>query len=835
MKKIFENPKILLYIGVVVGFIAITVIYFSPILKGHALLQPDIIHSVGSAKELRDFRSETGEETYWSNAMFGGMPTYQTGAQYPYDVMRWIDSALRFLPRPADYMFLLLAGFFFLMMVWKNDWKIALFSAIAFAFTSYFSIILAAGHNGKLHTICYFAPTFAGIVLLFRNQLKSGFFVTAIFGGLQFAANHIQMTYYFFIVVGFFLLAKLYEAFIKKELKPYFISVGVFFCALVFALSFNAARLWTTYEYSNETTRGASELTSAKKKGADKGLEKDYIVQWSYGILETGNLFIPNLMGGASSDDSFDPKSLKKLFDSGEISQKDYTKYARYITGSPYWGEQPFTAGPAYQGAVVIFLFLVGLFFLPRKHLIWIIPSSVLVVMLSWGKNFMPLTEFFIDYVPLYNKFRAVSSILVALEFIVPIAVGIALYRYFFTLEISSLYKRKILTWVGGGILLIIILVYLLGTSLLPFANYEEQKHLPQYILDAIKEDRIAIFKKDVLRTFIFSALVLLGFFVYENRKIKKDILLLALSALCLIDLFVVNKRYLNSDNFVEKSLVENPFVTEPSDRLLARAEQNPNLLRLVYGAEMNKALENLKEKDTTHYRVFNLATSTFQETNTSYFHQSLGGYHAAKLRKYQDIIDRFFSSPSEKMLPILNMLNAKYIVSGDMTKPEIIPNPDTNGNAWMVGKIIPVKTADEEIALLSKINNKREAILREKELSSIKGKEILPDTTAYIKLESYRPNRLIYESKSKTPQIGVFSEIYYPHGWKAKVDDKESPIFKVNYLLRGIYLPEGKHKIVFEFTPNSVNLGSSIALVSFLLFVLITLLLYKKFVKLKK
>ncbi|MCB9201547.1 MAG: YfhO family protein [Flavobacteriales bacterium] len=821
MKKI--TPYI--YIGIcVVAFALISISYFTPVLSSKSIIQPDIVNYRGGAEELIKYRDSHGEDTYWTNSMFGGMPTYQAGAQYPMDILKSVDGFIRsFLPRPADYLFLCLAGFFFLGMVLTRNWKYALLGATMFGFSSYFFIILEAGHNAKAHTIAYFAPLLAGVYLLFNKKYIWGFITTVLFFGLELMANHPQMTYYLFFAIGAFILVQFFYSIKDRELKSYFTSIFLFVIATFLAIGMNSSRILSTYEYSKETTRGKSELVKQGEENPKSGLNKDYITNWSYGKLETLNLFIPNFMGGSSSDANFQPKELEKAIQKNIKSQEQYNKITPYLSGSPYWGEQPGTS-PAYQGAIVCFLTIIGLFFIPFKHRIWLLASIVISILLAWGKNFMFLTDLFIDYVPFYDKFRAVSSFMVVPELLFPIVAMLGMYHYFTSRKLTAKYKRNILTYVGGGVLALLALFYLLGRYLFPFANEMELANLPDVILEGIKSDRITLFDSDVLRTFIFCGITLIVLFFYENRKLKVDYVLYIIIALSLIDLWSVDKRFLNDENFVSSKYMNNLFPTEINESMIKDAEENPELQRIVYFAGMNNVLNQIKERDTTNYRVFNTTYSPFNENNTSYFHHSIGGYHGAKLRRYQELVDRYFNFSSGNVnIDVLNMLNTKYILLGNPAEPEVAPNPDANGNAWFVSKLKFAKNANEELDLIDSLDSKKEVIIRNDNLPS--NTQYKSDTLALIKLEKYEPNHLTYKSQSLTKQFGVFSEIYYPYGWKAYIDGELTPHYRVNYVLRGMEIPKGIHKIEFVFNPKVVYQGKLITVSCFILFLILSIL----------
>lgn len=851
-----KNKNLIFSLVALAFFALVAIFYCAPIFSGKAIVQPDIINYVGSSKEMLTYQDKLDENVYWSDAMFGGMPTYQTGAQYDFDVIKSIDRLIRFLPRPADYIFILFTGFFILGLTLFKNWKYALTGSIFFAVGAYFFIIIAAGHNAKVHTIAYFAPLVAGILLLYRKKYILGFLLTTFFMALELSANHIQMTYYLFLVMLVYAVVQGYDSFKKKELPHFFKASALVVGATILALGLNAPRLLSTYEYSKETTRGKSDMTLLRNN--ESGLEKEYITQWSYGKLETLNLFIPNFFGGASSggEDKLTNyistlQNMQYTLGEDEFNQQAFQMLVSQ-SRSPYWGEQPGTSGPAYQGAVVVFLFILGLFMVRGKYAKykwWLLGATVLSIVLAWGKNFSLLTDFFIDYFPMYDKFRAVSSILVMAEFTMPLLAIFTLYVFFQDTDDKEK-RQKLLLYVGGGTVAFLIILYLFGGSLFAFTNDFDVMMKDQFIQlvkqynpnavgfwdshmnelnNAIIQDRLDLFKADTLRTLIFVLLTLAVLFAYHQNVLKnKTVAILAIGIFALVDGLTVNKRYLNDDNFISKNYVDNPFPTEMSPRLESEANINNHVMRIAYQVPINNTLKQIKEKDNSHYRVYNQTLGTFNEATTSYFVNSVGGYHAAKLGRYQDIIDVYLSNdPKMKqhgiddntgMVNVLNMLNTKYLIFGDVNNHEINQNPQNLGNAWLTANIKWVKDANEEILAIQTIDPKTTSILNQSTIQNDL-KNLKADTLATIKLSNYAPTKLTYESNSKTPQLAVFSEIYYPHGWKAFVDGKEVEILKANYFLRSIPLEAGSHKIEFIFEPEVILTGKIISILSLLLF----------------
>src|SRR5690554_6576502 len=704
-------------------FAILALVYCSPILSGNSILQPDIVNYKGSAQEMKAYEEMTDERIYWSNAMFGGMPTYQTGAQYDNDFIKSVDHFFRFLPRPADYIFLLFSGFFILGIVLFRNWKYALAGSVFFAMGTYYYIIIAAGHNAKVHSIAYFAPLVAGIILLYQRKYILGFLMTTLFMGLELSASHPQMTYYLFLVMLVFFVVELVHAIKSKEILPFAKSTGLLIAACIIGLGLNATRLMSVYEYSKETTRGNSEMTLLQNNS--KGLDYDYITHWSYGKLETFNLFIPNFMGGPSQTSD---EQLKNYLNELQKQQYvvdidddfDYQLFSHLVSSpvSAYWGEQPGTSGPAYQGAVVVLLFFLGLF-LVRNHWArfkwWLLGATILSIVLAWGKNFPVFTSFMIDYFPFYDKFRAVSSMLVMAEFTMPLLAALTLYVFIKDESLTDEYKKKILMYAGGGVVALLVIFYLFGGNMFSFTTDYDLMNKQQYlelvreynpqaygtwdtllnnINNALRQDRIDMFKADTLRTLVFVLLTLGLLFLYHLKKIKNAIIVvLGIAGLALFDGWQVDKRYLNDKNFVDKMFVNNPFPTQFSPKLLEGARENHHLAGIAQKVPFNKTLDSLKSADKSQFRVFDNIFSTFNDATTSYFAHSIGGYHGAKLHNYQDVIDLYFSG-SEKtqqlgvspvhIQKILNLLNTKYIIHNNPNSPMVQQNNDAYGNAWL-------------------------------------------------------------------------------------------------------------------------------------------------------
>ncbi|HLN54106.1 MAG TPA: YfhO family protein [Lentimicrobium sp.] len=775
--------------------------YFHPLLEGKKLFQSDTAHWQGMSKEISDYRKATGEEALWTNSMFGGMPAYQISVKYTSNLIAYLDSAFRMgLPHPAGYLFLYFIGFYILLISLRvNPW-LAIPGAIAYAFSSYFLIILEAGHNSKAHAIGYVAPVIAGILLTYRGKLFLGSLLTAIFLSLEIKANHLQITYYLLIILVFLVLCIFIDSIRNKKLNFFFKASGFLFIAAILAIATNLSSLWTTYEYGKETIRGKTELTS-EKENRTSGLDKDYAVQWSYGKVETFSLMIPNIKGGATDAIGNNEKAFKN------VDPQVADAIARQ---NHYWGDQPFTSGPVYLGAIIAFLFILGLFITKGNLRWWLLVITVLSIMLSWGKNFMPLTNFFLDNVPAYNKFRAVSMILVIANFAIPLLAVLALQALIDNPEKLKHNKKPL--WISFGVTAgLAFLFYLLPDTFFSFlsdaenAGFQQQRgsldssQLQNFNLAVqnLVQARIDIFKADTLRSFLL--ILAMGGLVlaFILKKLKKEYFIIAFGILILIDMIPVASRYLNKDDFQNKSKVSNPYQPTQADNIILK-DTDPN------------------------FRVLNLTVSTFTDASTSYFHKSLGGYHGAKLRRYQEIIDHHIAKNN---MNVLNMLNTKYfIVPGQDRQPQVQINFNALGNAWFVNEYKIVNNADEEINALTDFNPATTAIIDKRFLDQVKDLKINPDTTATIKLTSYAPNKLKYSYKSNNDQLVVFSEIYYDKGWKAFIDNKPAPYFRANYILRAMVVPAGSHNIEFRFEPKAYYMGNTISMVSSLILILLTL-----------
>ena len=787
----FSFKSFVPHILILLGFVVISLAYFNPVLQGKAIYQNDIVQFIGMSKQQKDFKAATGEETYWTNSAFGGMPTYQLGARYPHNYIKKLDSALRFLPRPADYLFLYFLGFYILLLVLKVDFKLAAMGALAFGFSTYLIIILGVGHNSKAHAIAYMPLVLSGIVLVFRKKYIAGFLLTAIAMGLELVANHFQMTYYLMFLVIILGVAYLIDAMKKKMLPHYFKSLGVMVAAVVLSIALNATNILATQEYVKESKRSKSELTinaDGSLKEAASGLSKDYITQFSYGFAETFNLFIPRFMGGGNGEDigknSATYEAFRKL---GATT----TQAAQEVKRAPmYWGDQPIVEAPAYVGAVVLFLFVFALFLVKGRLKWWLVGGSVFSLLLSYGKNLGFLTDFFIDYVPLYDKFRAVTSIQVLLELCIPVMAIFGLVKLLndFEKKEAKIKALKYSTLITGGVALVFLLF---KSSLFDFVGVNDgfyRQNYGQAFVDALKVDRKTLFTNDTIRSLVLVLLSAGAIYLFLKDKLKEKWVLIAFSILMLFDLVGVDRRYVNNEDFVSSIKMSKPFEA----------------------TEVDKYILN----DKSYYRVFDLVSGP---SKPSYFHNSLNGYNAAELRRYSEVFDWYISRNN---LNVLNMLNTKYLVAQDEKGNEFpYVNDEANGNAWFVEKLEVVNTANDEIKALDSLNNKNTAVINNYDFGSKFKSDEFPiyevDSLAKIDLIEVRPNYLKYQSSNKNDGFAVFSEIYYPHGWKTYIDGKEASHMRINYILRGMAIPNGKHNIEFKFQPDVVKTGSAISLAS--------------------
>ena len=801
----------------ILAFVLLSFAYFFPAdIENRILFQHDTAAGAGAGQEVKEYYEQTGERSRWTNSLFGGMPMYQIAPSYDSTKsLQWVQKAYQlFLPDYVCLTFMLMLGFYILLRVFGIPVWLAGLGGIMWAFSSYFFILISAGHIWKFITLAYVPPTIAGIVLAYRGKLLCGGILTALFVALQITSNHVQMSYYFFFVILFFVGAYFEKAWRTKTLPQFFKASAVLIVAALVGIAANVSNLYHTYAYSKETMRGKSELvqTGDAAKQTSSGLDRDYITQWSYGIDETLTLLVPNFKGGASA----------ALSQSETAMSKANPMYSSlYGSLTQYFGTQPMTSGPVYVGAFVLFLFVLGCFIV-KGPLKWaLIGATFFSIVLSWGKNFMPLTDFFIDYVPLYNKFRAVSSILVIAEFTIPLLAIFALKRLLEEPEILKQEKKPLgisLLLTAGIALLLAVAPGSIGSGYVPaqeaqmLQNAVNQQMIPANelsgILANLGEMRAELVSSDALRSFIIIGIGCSLLWLYASGKLRSSLTIAGITILCLADMWGVNKRYLNDAQFVPHSIRTETFTKTNTDELILQ--------------------------DTSlDYRVLNFATSTFDDNNTSYWHKSVGGYHPAKLRRYQEMIEHHISpemqaaykaiataggemdSVDANKFRILNMLNTKYFIfpAGQQRQTVPILNPHAYGNAWFVNKVQYVNNANEEIDALDSIIPTETAVVDARFKDVLKGTtESYKDSLSSIRLTSYTPNRLTYETNNAQDGIAVFSEIYYPDGWHVTIDGQPAELARADYILRTMYVPAGQHTIEMRFDPTSLHVTEGIA-----------------------
>lgn len=796
MQKLSFN-KLAPYLAAVVIFVVVTMVFFSPLMEGKRLVQSDIMNFQGAAKEIIDFRTKTGQEALWTNSMFGGMPAYQISVIYTGNVLGFFDRIFTLgLPQPANLVFLYFIGFFFLMLVLRvNPW-LSIAGATAFALSSFYIAIIEAGHNSQAHAIGYLAPLLAGIILTLRKQYLLGGVITALFFSLELKMNHPQITYYFMMILVLIGIAELVEAIRKKQIPSFFLSVSIIAVAGIFAVLTNITNIWATYEYSKHTIRGKTELTT-EKENRTTGLDKDYATQWSYGVGETMTLLIPNFAGGSSNEKAGENSAVVKALRENQIAEQTIKHFIDEPAVPMYWGSQPFTSGPFYAGAIIVFLFILGLFIV-KGPLKWaLLGATILSVMLSWGHNFMSFTDFFFTYVPGYNKFRTVSMTLVIAEFTMPILAMLAVKEI---ADNSKDQKKlfnalKIAFGIAGGLCLLFALLPGMFLDFTGPSDHLMAKQYPDWFMNALRADRQSVLRMDAIRSFVFILLSAAALWAILFGKLKKQYAFAALILLILIDLFAVDKRYLNESSFSSKSDVATPF-------------------------EPNTANQQILQDKDPDFRVLNVTVNPFTDASTSYFHMSIGGYHGAKLRRYQELFDYQISRNN---MTVVNMLNTKYFIVPDNEKrPVAQQNPDAMGHAWFVQSYKLVDNADQEIGALTHFNPKDTAIIDKRFSEQIKSFNNQRDSSGFIRLDSYQPNKLDYTYKSSVNALAVFSEIYYADGWNAYLDGQLAPHFRANYVLRAMVLPAGEHKVEFRFEPKVYFTGEKISMVSSVILLLL-------------
>jgi len=774
---------------VILLFVVISFTYFSPVLQGKLLDMADITHHKGMSKEVTDFRESTGEEALWTNSMFSGMPAYQISTRSNGNLIQYVAKAISLgIPRPANLLFLYLLGFYLLLLSLKVDYRLSAVGAIAFSFSSYFFIIIMAGHMTKAHAIAYVPMVVAAVLYTYRGRMLLGGVLTALAVALELYANHLQITYYLVLMLILIGLVQFVKDFKANNLTDFSKRSGILILAALLASATAVTRLSTTMEYGTESTRGKSELTN-NLDNKTSGLDKDYATSWSYGVAETFTLLIPNFYGGASqgelTTDSETYQAIKRAPNAKQL-----------IKQLPlYWGTQPFTSGPTYAGSIVMFLFIFGLLFVKSEMRVWILLATIMSITLAWGKNFMPLTDLFLDYFPGYNKFRAVSMILVIAEFTLPLLGFVALNKFLTSDSDNKKKPLQLAFYIVGGLTLIFALIPSLFFDFVGGQDANLAKN--GWPIDALQADRAGILSADAWRSFTFITLSFGTMWMFLKNKISSKYVILIVGVLVLTDMWTVNKRYLNDDNFARKSKVQVPYQATAADQQILR-DKDPN------------------------FRVFNQSVSTFNDASTSYFHKSIGGYHGAKLKRYQELIENHIAQGN---MAVLNMLNAKYFIT---PQGQAQQNPGAMGNAWFVNKINIVANADAEITALDRFNPANSAIVDTRfSEQMIIG---LDNTGTSITLAEYKPNYLKYNSTTAKDGIAIFSEIYYDKGWNAYLDGELKPHFRANYVLRGMKIPAGNHVVEFKFEPAVYHVSERIALASS-----VVLLLLLAFVSVKE
>ena len=799
MNNIFKNKQFLGILFVIIAFAAITLIYFSPILEGKRIKQHDIEMYKGMSQEINQFREETGEQSLWTNSMFGGMPTWNIGVKQNSNLMNHINKILNLgFPHPIGSVFISMLGFFILLLVLDCKIWISFIGALAYGFTSYLFIVIGAGHNSKAVAMAYMAPVIAGIIMTYKGKYLWGAVLTAIALALEIRAGHIQITYYLFIIVLIYIIVELIDAVRNKRFYVFFKASSFLAVAAILAVLTSTIPLYANYEFGKETMRGKPVLTE-NTGNQTRGLDRDYVTQWSYGIGETWSLMIPNAKGGASAYIGNDNPALEKA------SPRFRSTIAQ---NNAYWGDQPGTSGPVYVGAIVCFLFILGLFVVKGKIKWVLLIATILSILLSWGKNFMGFTDFFLDYFPMYNKFRAVSMTLVIAEVCMPILAFLALAEVIKNPEIlkKNMYYFYISFGLTAGLCLLFYIIpdvffnFLSQGEAAQFAQLSTGKDgaIYQALATELEKVRMAIFQKDAIRSFLFITIAAIILLININGKLKNNAAFAILAALVIFDMFPINKRYLNNDNFIDKRRAEKPFVMSDIDK------------QILQDKELN-------------YRVMDLTKNTFNDASTSYYHKSIGGYHGAKLRRYQDVIDHYLGGNkvgSNGFWNVLNMLNTKYLIYPQGNKPAANINPDAFGNAWIVSDIKWVATPNEEIAAIENTDVKKTAIIND-EFKNVINEFKPSNSLGTIRLDSYKPNELIYSFNSSKDELVVFSEIWTSKGWTLWIDGKESPLIRADYILRAAVIPAGNHEIMMRYEPKIWKVGNTIQFISSLILIL--------------
>lgn len=797
--KNFDFKKLLPHIAAIVIFVVISVAYFYPEIQGKKIFQSDIAHWKGMSKELVDYRNETGEEGLWTNSAFSGMPGYLISVKYPIFLVRTLDAVIPLgFKGGIKYLLLYLIGFYILMQCLRvNPW-LSVVAAIAFAFSSYLFVIVEAGHNTKAHALGYVAPVLGGFILLFKEKkYLIGTAVTTLFLSLHLFANHFQITYYLLIALFLIGLGFLIYAIKQKEFKHISIASGLFIFALLIAISSSSPRLFSVFEYSKYSTRSKSEL-KLDDNNQTSGLDKNYVTQWSYGKAETFSLMVPNIKGAISGPIGNDKNIMK------EVSAANRQNIANI---DRYWGDEPFVSGAHYAGVIVMFLALLALFFIKGPLKYGALAAIILSIMLAWGRHFMSLTDFFLDNIPYYNKFRAVSTTLVIAELLIPLLAFYGVHLIIKNRERVANHIKQF--YIAAGVFVgILVLMYIMPSMFTDFFKEGEYERLLQQLNEAgfppmqidqfmmdVETARMSFYNSDVLRGLIYVLLAGGLIWAFIKEKLNSTVLIVGLGLLITVDMWSVNKRYLNEDDFVNAKKIDKPYQQTAADQQIL-ADKDPN------------------------FRVFNTTARLDQDSKTSYFHKSLGGYHAAKMKRYQELIDFYLSKGD---MNVVNMLNTKYfIVQSNNGGVLAQQNPQAFGNAWFVQDVKLVNNANEEIESLKDVDLRSVAVVDKRFEQEVKDYSSSIATDASIKLTSYKPNELKYDFNSSSDKIVVFSEVYYDKGWNAYVDGKLNPHFRANYVLRAMKVPAGNHTIEFKFEPKTYQYGSIASIISGIIIILL-------------
>ena len=791
-------------------FVVISFMYFSPVLEGKQLLGHDTESWMYMAKETIDYNATHNDVTLWTNSMFGGMPTYQISMAQPYNLIKYVEDMIHIFPNTVYNLMLYLIGFYILLLAFKvNPW-LAIVGAIAFSFASYNFIIILAGHNSKAITIAYMAPLIGSVFMAFRRKRVLGALLTAFFLSLAIRANHVQILYYTVFILIILAVVEFIYSIKDKEFAGFLKTSGMLVAAALIAVGMNATSLLTTNEYSKATMRGESNGLTVDTQNSQHGLNKDYITQWSYGVGETMTLLIPDFNGGGSGGTlSSDSETGKKLT---SLGAPDVNKIMKETQFPLYWGTQPFTSGPVYIGAIICFLFVLGFFLVDKRTKWWLLPMIGLTLMLAWGRNFMWLTDIFIDYVPLYNKFRTVSMMLVATGFGMTLMAILALKEVFTEKNKQKLIRPVLISAaIVGGIALIFALIPSLSGDFISPADAQYTGN-NAFLKETLPLDRAGLLRADAFRSLMYVILSAGLIWLYAKDYLKQNLMYVLFGILILFDLAPVAKRYLNNDNFQRPRHFETLITPSKADNFILQ--------------------------DKSQFRVLDGTVNIFNDASPSYFHKNIGGYHAAKLRRYQEMINMHIEKEVGRMfgafgratnpqiinntmdsLGVLNMLNMKYLIYNKESAPLL--NPHANGNAWFVNTVRIADNANDEMRIVGEINTKKELVADKSFASQLPAKINAPDTTARIALIKYAPNDLLYSFNSKTDQVAVFSEIYYKNGWNAYINGKIVPYVRANYLLRAMPLKAGNYEIEYKFEPKSYSIGNTIALISSLLLIL--------------